>query len=132
MTEIKIQSKRIHIPLQNQITYRSPEDEKGVLDKLLRQLQHYSGPSRTSALDELKHLVHSSPNVEAYISIILPPSMELLFDEERDTRRALIALLTALFSRFPSSSFVSIISIAITYVCSGLTSLGKVGKFMAF
>ena len=126
VTEIKVQSKRIHIPLQNQITLRSPEDEKGLLDKMLRQLRHYSGPSRTTALDELKHLVNSSPNAEAYISIIFPASMELLFDEERDTRNALVSLLSAMLLRFQSSSFVSITSIAVTYVCSGLTSLGKV------
>jgi hypothetical protein len=89
-------------------------------------LQHHSTPSRTAALEDLKSLLASCHNAESYVSLVFPPALELLFDEERDVRNALHALLSSLLTRFSSSSFVAIVPIMITYICSGLTNLHKV------
>ena len=125
VTKIEVTSKRIQIPLQSQITAIKPENEQENLGLLLKTLQHYSGPARTTALEDLKDLLATSPSTESYLSLIFPPALELLFDDERDTRKALISLLTALLTRFPSQSFLSIVPVTITYICSGLTSLNK-------
>lgn len=125
VTKIEVTSKRIQIPLQSQITAVKPENEQENLGLLLKTLQHYSGPARTTALDDLKELLSTSPSTESYISLIFPSALELLFDDERETRKALIVLLKSLLGRFPSHSFVSIVPVTITYVCSGLTSLNK-------
>ena len=125
VTKIEVTSKRIQIPLQSQITAAKPENEQENLGLLLKTLQHYSGPARTSALEELKELLANSPSTESYLSLIFPPALELLFDDERDTRKALLSLLTTLLARFPSHTFVSIVPVTITYICSGLTSLNK-------
>ena len=125
VTEIKIQSKRINIPLQSAITAKAPADEQEALDKLLKQLHHYSAPSRVAALEELKALLGASRHGESYISLIFPKALELLFDDDYSARRALMALLGLLLTRFNSVAFASVISIAITYICSGLTSLNR-------
>ena len=125
VTEIKIQSKRINIPLQSTITARAPSDEQEVLEKLLKQLHHYSAPSRVAALEELKALLSASAHGESYISLVFPKALELLFDDDYMARRALMVLLTLLLSKYKSMAFTSIISIAITYICSGLTSLNR-------
>ena len=124
-TKIEVTSKRIQIPLQSQITATKPENEQENLTLLLKTLQHYNGPARTTALEDLKELLSLSDHTESYISLIFPPALELLFDDERDTRKALITLLTSLLSRYPSHSFISIVPVTITYICSGLTSLNK-------
>lgn len=125
VTKIEVTSKRIQIPLQSQITVTKPENEQENLSLLLKTLQHYNGPARTTALEDLKELLAVSLASESYISIIFPPALELLFDDERDTRKALISLLTTLLDRYPSHSFLSIVPVTITYICSGLTSLNK-------
>ena len=125
VTKIEVTSKRIQIPLQSQITAAKPENEQENLRILLKTLQHYSGPARTTALEDLKELLANSPSTESYISLIFPPALELLFDDERDTRKALVTLLTSLLTRFSSQSFISIVPVTITYICSGLTSLNK-------
>lgn len=125
VTKIEVTSKRIQIPLQSQITAAKPENEQENLRVLLKTLQHYSGPARTTALEDLKELLANSPSTESYISLIFPPALELLFDDERDTRKALVTLLTSLLTRFSSQSFLSIVPVTITYICSGLTSLNK-------
>lgn len=125
VTKIEVTSKRIQIPLQSQITAIKPESEQENLGLLLKTLQHYNGPARTTALEDLKELLANSPYTESYISLIFPPALELLFDEERDTRKALINLLISLLNRYSSQTFVSIVPVTITYICSGLTSLNK-------
>ena len=125
VTKIEVTSKRIQIPLQSQITAVKPESEQENLGLLLKTLQHYNGPARTTALEDLKELLTNSPSTESYISLIFPPALELLFDEERDTRKALINLLISLLNRYSSQTFVSIVPVTITYICSGLTSLNK-------
>jgi hypothetical protein len=126
VTEIKVASKRINIPLQNQITAKGPQDEQETLDMILKQLQHYSAASRRGALDDLKDFVSTSVHIESFIALMFAPSMEVLFDEDRDTRADLLSLLTSILNRFPSSVFQSVLGVTITYICSGLTSLHKV------
>jgi hypothetical protein len=99
VTKIEVTSKRIQIPLQSQITATKPENEQENLELLLKTLQHYSGPARTTALEDLKDLLSTSPSTESYISLIFPSALELLFDDERETRKALIVLLKGRTSR---------------------------------
>ena len=124
-TTIKVQSKRIQVPLQSQTTDGKPENEKETLKTLLRSLQHHNGPMRTTALDELTELLRVSRHTESYICLVFPPALELLFDIERNTRKSLLILLSSLLTRYSSSSFLSIVPVVITYVCSGLTNLSK-------
>ena len=126
ITKIKVQTKRIQIPLQAHITGERLENERDLLEKALKLLQHHSTPSRTAALEDIKSLLASCHNAESYVSLVFPPALELLFDEERDVRNALHALLSSLLARFSSSTFVAIAPIMITYICSGLTNLHKV------
>jgi hypothetical protein len=125
VTKIEVASKRILMPLQSQITANKPENEQENLDILLKTLQHYNSVARTTALEDLKELLAISPSTESYISMIFPPALELLFDDERDTRKALLTLLKDLLQKYPSRSFLSIVPVTITYICSGLTSLDK-------
>ena len=125
VTEIKVQSKHIHIPLQSQITAASPSDERGTLEKFYKQLNHYSGSVRVQALTQLGQFVQESPNAESFITLIVPKSLELLFDVDSDTRKGLLALMGIILPNFKSKTFSPIISIIITYTCSGLTSLDK-------
>ena len=129
VTTIKVQSKRIQIPLQSQITRKEVQNEKVVLDAILRQLSHYSSPTRQIAIRDLKDFLDDSPHAETYVAMVLPQTMELLYDDERDTRKALLGFFSSILSRFPSSSFSSVKSLMMTYLCSGLTSLLKVQKF---
>lgn len=126
VTTIKLQSKRIQIPLQSQISKKKVEDEKDILDGILRQLSHHSGPTRQNAINDLKEFLADSPHAENYVAMVLPPALELLYDDERETRKALLGLFAGIVSRFPSSSFSSLKSLITTYLCSGLTSLLKV------
>jgi hypothetical protein len=125
VTSIKVQAKRIQVPLQAQVTAGKPGNEKDTLNALLRSLQHYSGPTRTLALEELGEFMRTSRQADTYICLVFPPALELLFDEERDTRKALLVLLSGVLSRHPTASFLSVLPVAITYVCSGLTNLSK-------
>lgn len=125
VTNIKVASKRIQVPLQAQITDEKPENEKETLKTLLRSLQHHNEPARIAALEDLMVLLKSSKNTESYICLVFPPALELLFDDERNTRKTLLVLISTLLPRYPSSSFLSIVPVIITYVCSGLTSLNK-------
>jgi hypothetical protein len=123
VTKIDVSSKRIHLPLQSLLTSHNASDEKDLLDRITRQLQHYNGPLRTNALEDLKQLMINSTNAEKYIAMIVPQVIELLFDEDRDCRKACVTLMSALLSHHPSQSFTAVASIMITYICSGLTSI---------
>ncbi len=125
VTKIVVATKHIHIPLQNAMLDQAPGDERSNLEKLYKQLKHYSAPARLQAMQQLTQLVSNSKHTESYISILVPKALELLFDEDGDTRKALLTLMTEVVPKYSSDSFASIISIAVTYICSGLTSLNR-------
>ena len=123
VTEIKVAIKHIHIPMQTSMIIQAPADERATLDKLYKQLKHYSVPIRMTALTQITNLISSSAHTESYISILVPKCLELLFDEDGDVRKNLLTLMADLIPRHNSMAFASVISVAVTYICSGLTSL---------
>ena len=59
VTEISVKSKRIHIPLQNQVTIERTENEKEELSLIVKQLHHYGEHNRLSALQvDFQHFDH--------------------------------------------------------------------------
>eukprot|EP00605_Chrysophyceae_sp_TOSAG23-4_P001417 GSChrysophyteH1.ASY1.ANO1.1543.1 assembled CDS len=123
VTEIKIAAKHIHIPLQASMGLVSKHDERSTLTKLYKQLQHYSAPTRLQALNAIAKIVATSEHTESYISILVPKSLELLFDNDADTRKALLILMSDIIRRHQTGAFASTFSVVVTYICSGLTSL---------
>lgn len=123
VTKIVVATKHIHIPVQSAMEIQAPADERATMDKLYKQLKHYSAPIRLQSLVQLTAVVAASKYGETYISMLVPKALELLFDEDGDTRGALLALMTEVVPKYRSSAFASIISVAVTYLCSGLTSL---------
>lgn len=126
VTTIKVQSKRINIPLQSNLD--GSHSQKDVFARILRQFSHHSSQTRVAALEDLKSFLKSVAHPESYIALFFPSAMELLFDDERETRKALLVILSSVLGRFSSRCFASISSLIITYLCSGLTSLHKVSS----
>eukprot|EP01041_Mallomonas_annulata_P001486 gene1486-2857_t len=126
VTKISVHSKQLHVPIQKQASEDlNSQDEGAKLNEMLRGLQHHNESSRKGCIDELKRFLFTSSNTESYIAMVFPQAMELLFDEEKDSRQALVDLLSSILSTYNSDAFRSIISVSITYICSGLTSLNK-------
>lgn len=125
VTNIKVKSKKIHIPLQNEVTSKNKLNDKENLDRILRNIHHYSSGVKISALEELKQFLSASSFVESFIALIVPSLMELLYDENMDTRKSLKFAILLILKSTQSTSLASIASVAITYICSGLTSLHK-------
>jgi hypothetical protein len=124
VTSISLQSKRIVMPTGLAPNIR-PTNENEMIDRIIKQLQHYSGINRATALEELKKLMEISTNSENITTMILPHALELLFDEDINTRKSCISLISDILKKFESNIFESITPILITYICSGLTSLNK-------
>jgi hypothetical protein len=129
VTQIKINSKSIHIPLQNEITTDSAKDDKDILNQILHQLHHYSSTNKIMALHDLRMFMNSKVGAESYTSLVLPEAMELLFDDDREIRAALLQLLSIVIKLFQPQSLIAVLSVTMTYICSGITSLNKVNFF---
>ena len=125
VTVIKVQAKHIHVPVQNQMMAKKAGSEQELVEKILKQLSHHSSSARTSSLEELRSFVAVATNAQSYMSIICPQVLELLFDEEKDVRKALLSFMSYVMSSFPSSAFVAVVPIMVSYLCGGLTSLLK-------
>ena len=130
VTKITMQSKKINIPTQSHITTNTQESEKDTIDKLLRQFHHYNSSMKVNALEECKNFLANMKDISPYIAIIVPTAMELLYDEDQNCREALLSFMNFVLKSCKSISFQSIISVIITYTCSGLTSLGKVISYI--
>lgn len=128
VTVIRVKSKKIIMSVQKSLQEKSG-DEISQITLLTRQFHHHSASNRLIALTGVKELLESSEHTESYIALILPAAMELLFDEEKDTRKALLSFVDSLTKKYPQSAFESIASVISTYCCSGLTSLKKVFHF---
>lgn len=124
VTAIKIESKRIVIPLQS-LNVEKSMDEKINLDKIIKQLSHYSVNNRAIALNDLKIIMENSIYAESYIAIIISKTMELMFDEDTNIRKSCTEVLTIIFTKFNSSCFEAVASMIISYICSGLTNISK-------
>lgn len=126
VTKLDIKSKRIVVPLQSNVTsVQDTENERAMITMLSRQLHHYNGSSKRAAIDNLKNILLRSNHTESYIALIVPTMLELIFDIEKDTRKDVIQLITALFRRYSSNSFAAITSVLLTYIRSGLTSMSR-------
>lgn len=140
-SDIHVQSKTIYLPTQNLENNKS-ETVKDKLQRISKQLHHYSSPHRLAALNELSDLISLYTNTEISngkdndddnassftnsISLILPESFELFFDEEEKIRLATVELLAKAMAKFSTATLMSVVPVAVTYVCSGLTHISKV------
>jgi len=130
VTKIVVKSKQIRIPAQSSVN-DSVLSEKAQLDKLLRNIQHYSANVKISALEEFKpyfqNLNKKSSSVSSsYVALLMPSLLELLYDEDMDTRKALKSAIVNVLKSCASVTLLPIATLVVTYVCSGLTSLHKV------
>lgn len=125
VTVIKVKSKKIIMSVQKSLQEKSG-DEISQITLMTRQFHHHSASNRLIALTGVKDLLENSDNAESYIALVLPAAMELLFDEEKDTRKALLVFVDSLTKKYSKAAFESIASVISTYCCSGLTSLKKV------
>ncbi|KAJ1437177.1 hypothetical protein B484DRAFT_416676 [Ochromonadaceae sp. CCMP2298] len=125
VTEIKVKSKSINVPLQNIISPETRESHKEQVVQIVRQLHHYSENIRLAALARAKDLLHAGISAELFVSQVMPEVVELLFNAEKETRTAVLQALELMFSTFKASDFQSVTSVIVTYICSGLTNLHK-------
>ena len=134
LTEIKVKSKHIHVPLQNQVSFADIEDVRVAVTLVIKQLHHYSESTRTSALHKLKDIVNTNP-IEllesSFITLVLPEVIELIFNVEKDVRVLVVDVLSIMLVKYKSEDFLAVISVLITYICSGLTHLHKVENISA-
>jgi len=124
VTAIKIESKRIIIPLQS-LNVEKSTDEKINLDKIIKQLGHYSINNRAAALNDLKIIMENSIHAASYIAMVIAKTMELMFDEDNNIRKLCTDVLTIIFTKFNSTRFEAVASIIISYICSGLTNISR-------
>jgi hypothetical protein len=125
VTVIKVQSKHINIPIQAQMVAKKAATEQELAEKILKQLLHHNVTSQVASIEELRQFMEGSKNAASFIPMILPVSLELLFDEERLTRKAFLNFASFLFSKFSSQAFASLTPVIVSYMCGGLTSLLK-------
>lgn len=125
-TVVKVQSKHIQVPIQAQMLAKKVENESQLVEKILKQLSHHSTLAREAAIEELGQFMDSSVQAQLFVSQAVPGALELLYDEEKGVRKAMLKVFSSILSKFPASSFEPVTSIMLTYLCSGLTSLVKV------
>lgn len=132
VTEIRVKSKRINMPVQDQGIPEGSDGSHAAITLALKQLHHHSEATRQAALHKLKDMMSLSRNESSsFVTLVLPETVELLFDEEKDVRVAVNEVLSAMFAKYASEDFSSVISIVVTYICSGLTNLHKVSSWVS-
>jgi hypothetical protein len=62
--------------------------------------------------------METSNNNENITTMILPHALELIFDDDVNTRKSCVSLISDMLKKFDSSIFTSIIPVLITYICS--------------
>lgn len=124
VTKISVKSKKIVLLDQSKEALRVAEDDVN-MDALLRLTTHYDPRNRISGLIELKQAFGRQSNSK-FVAVTLPAVMELLYDANTDVRTAFLELLQTLFESFSEASFLSVVSVIVTYLCSGMTSLNPV------
>ena len=104
VTVITVKAKRIVMPHQQSILNEPVSDESARITILLRQFHHHSSTSRSSALDDLAALLSESPIAAAHIALVLPTTLELLYDDDKDTRQNLLKLISNVLAKCPAPS----------------------------
>jgi hypothetical protein len=126
-TVINVKSKRIVLPTQVNASIEPVVEESSKINQLLRQFHHHSVSHRISALEDMNELLSKSTAPEMHVALVLPSILELLFDEDKESRQNLLKLIKNLLERCPrKDTYETIAPIITTYSCSGLTSLTKV------
>lgn len=130
LTKINLKTKKIVLPSQSKITNANHnQSEREKLSSITKQLQHYSENHRIHALQEARTFIFSCQNPENYLALIYPEMLELLFKEEHECRDALIDVISSTMQLFKPESLVSVLTIIITMLCSGLSNIDKVCIF---
>lgn len=125
VTKFSLTSKRINVPVQNTITAKDITTHKEVLDKISRKLNHFSSNVKIAAFDECSSFFRTAKDPGNHIPLILPSVLEILYDEDKESRNALLNFMNLLIKLCETSSFQAITPTLVTYICSGLTSLHK-------
>ena len=103
------------------------EGEEEEIKEIIKQFYHHSKVHRLFAINEIIKKLKKSLNFHRYLSLILSSCIELLFDNEKEIRNSLLFLFFYIIQKYSKKEFYfNILSIIITYICSGLTSLSKV------
>lgn len=126
VTEIKVKSRRIVVPTQNQGILEDGETGRDAINRVVKQLHHYSESTRLNALHRVKDMLNSGMVFDSFVTLVLPEVIELLFNDEKDPRSVVTDVVSLMLSKYPSDVFLPVISVTITYICSGLTHLHKV------
>lgn len=71
-------------------------------------------------------MLNTGSNIESFVTLVLPEVVELLFNDEKETRSVVTDVVSLMFTKYPPDAFLSVVSVTITYICSGLTNLHKV------
>lgn len=128
-TIINVKAKRIILPTQVNASIEPIVEENGKITQLLRQFHHHSVSHRISALEDMNQLLSKSEKPEMHVALVLPTVLELLFDEDKQSRQNLLKLVKNLLERCPQrETYETVAPIITTYACSGLTSLTKVNN----
>lgn len=125
VTEIKVKSRRIVVPLQNQGVSEDGESNRESINRLIKQLHHYSESTRLNALNRVKEMLHNKISEESFVTLVLPEVIELLFNDEKETRNVVTEVVILMMAKFPVDAFLPVISVTVTYLCSGLTNIHK-------
>lgn len=115
---VKVSTKKLQLAQQLQATGVS-------IPLLVTKLSHYSGVARLTALQEMRNLILKIPSPQDYLSSIVPPALENLFDEEMETRKCALELFSTLLSLSSSASLMTMAPVMVTYTCSGSTNLSR-------
>jgi hypothetical protein len=126
-TVINVKTRRIVIPTQVNASVEPIVDESAKILQLIRQFHHHSVSHRISALEDMNQLLSKCRSPEMHVALVLPSILELLFDDDKESRQILLKLVKNLLERCPlKETYETIAPIITTYSCSGLTSLTKV------
>ncbi len=127
-SKIKLRTKAIHVPHQSSIlSEQSDHNELESANKLVKQLHHYSEHHRVQALIGIKSFLTTiTVQPERYISFIFPDMIELIFKDDHETRDTLVSVISSTVQKLKAESFISIMHVLVSYLCSGLTNLNKV------
>lgn len=128
VTEIKVKSRRIVVPLQNQGVLEDGESSRDAINRVIKQLHHYAESTRLNALNKVKDMLNSTVPFDSFVTLILPEVIELLFNDEKEPRNVVTEVVALMLGKYPGDVFLPVISVTITYICSGLTHLHKVNK----
>lgn len=127
-TKINLKTKKIHLPTQlsSSLVETSSLDSNEMAIKLQKLLHHHNSNVKIQALRDIKVFLINNKEEENYLALLFPDILETLFTEDNDLREVLLDTVSAIFSSFNNLSFVSILPIIITFLCSGMNHVDKV------